>query len=37
VCIAGNDRAGLERWLRYGARPPFALERIEQVNDERIV
>jgi hypothetical protein len=31
VCIAGHDRAGLERRLRYGARPPFALERIERV------
>jgi hypothetical protein len=37
VGIAGDDRAGLERLLRYCARPPFALERIEQVNDERIV
>ncbi len=37
VCIAGHDRAGLERLLRYGARPPFALERIEQVNEDRIV
>ena len=37
VCIAGHDRAGLERLLRYCARPPFALERIEQVNDERVV
>ena len=37
VCIAGHDRAGLERLLRYCARPPFALERIEQVNDERIL
>jgi hypothetical protein len=31
VCIASHDRAGLERLLRYCARPPFALERIEQV------
>ena len=37
VCIAGPDRAGLERLLRYCARPPFALERIEQVNEDRIV
>jgi len=37
VCIAGHDRAGLERRLRYGARPPFALERIEQVNADRVV
>ncbi|AUB85154.1 transposase [Candidatus Thiodictyon syntrophicum] len=37
VCIAGDDRAGLERLLRYCARPPFALERIEQVSEDRIV
>jgi hypothetical protein len=29
VCIASHDRAGLERLLRYCARPPFALERIQ--------
>jgi hypothetical protein len=27
VCIAAHDRAGLERLLRYCARPPFAMER----------
>ena len=37
MCIAGHDRAGLERLLRYCARPPFALERIEQVSEDRIV
>ena len=37
VCIAGEDRAGLERLLRYCARPPFALERLEQVNAHQIV
>jgi hypothetical protein len=37
VRIAGHDRPGLERLLRYCARPAFALERIEQVNEERIV
>jgi hypothetical protein len=31
VGIASHDRAGLERLLRYCARPPSALERIEQV------
>jgi hypothetical protein len=30
VRIEGPDRAGLERLLRYCARPPFALERLEQ-------
>ena len=29
VHIPARDRAGLERLLRYCARPPFALERIE--------
>jgi len=37
VRIAGDDRAGLERLLRYCARPPFVLERIEQVSEDRIV
>jgi hypothetical protein len=31
VRIDGHDRAGLERLLRYCARPPFALERLEQL------
>lgn len=35
--IAGHDRPGLERLLRDCARPPFALERIEQVNEGRMV
>ena len=35
--IEGHDRAGLERLLRDCARPPFALERLEQVGDERLV
>ncbi len=30
VCIAGDDRAGLERLLRYCARPPFAMERLHR-------
>lgn len=25
VCIGSDDRAGLERFLRYCARPPFAM------------
>ena len=33
----GHDRAGLERLLCYCARPPFALERIEQDSEDRIV
>jgi hypothetical protein len=30
VCIEGADRPGLERLLRYCARPPFALEHLYQ-------
>jgi hypothetical protein len=37
VRIEGQDRPGLERLLRYGARPPFALERIERIDEERIL
>ena len=37
VRIEGPDRAGLERLLRYCARPPFALERLEQTSDEQLV
>ena len=37
VRINGPDRAGLERLLRYCARPPFALERLEQTSDEQLV
>jgi len=33
VHIAAHDRAGLERLLRYCARPPFALERMEATGD----
>ena len=37
VRIAGDDRAGLERLLRYCARPAFALDRLTQVNAEQVV
>ncbi|MGA7983111.1 MAG: transposase [Chromatiaceae bacterium] len=37
VRIAGHGRARLERLLRYCARPPFALERIEQVNGHQVI
>jgi len=37
VRIEGHDREGLERLLRYCARPPFALERIERIEEERIL
>ncbi|MCP4306123.1 MAG: transposase, partial [bacterium] len=37
VRIEGHDRQALERLLRYCARPPFALERIEKVDAQHIV
>jgi hypothetical protein len=33
----GHDRPGMERLLRYCARPPFARERIERSEQERIL
>ena len=35
VRIEGHDRQGLERLLRYCARPAFALERIERIDEEQ--
>ena len=37
VHIEGTDRPGLERLLRYCARPPFALERLQQRDAEHLV
>jgi len=37
VYIEGIDRPGLERLLRYCARPPFALERLQQQDAEHLV
>ncbi len=37
VRIEGADRAGLERLLRYCARPPFALEHLHQRDAEHLV
>jgi len=37
VCIEANDRSGLERLLRYCARPVFALERLRQIDAEHLV
>jgi hypothetical protein len=37
VCIEPNDRRGLERLLRYCARPPFAAERIEELDRHRLI
>ena len=36
VCIAAHDRAGLERLLRYCARPPFAMERLRKAGRELV-
>jgi hypothetical protein len=36
VYIHANDRAGLERLLRYGARPALALARLDRMADGRI-
>ena len=30
VCIEAHDRAALERLQRYGARPPFAMDRLRK-------
>jgi len=37
VRVGASDRAGVERLLRYCARPPFALERLERLDGERIL
>jgi hypothetical protein len=37
VCIGGTDRAGLERLLRYCARPPFALEHLHTLDAEHLL
>ena len=37
VRIATNDRHGLERLLRYCARPAFANERIEELDQHRLI
>jgi len=37
VRIEADDRAGLERLLRYCARPPFALERLEALDEQRFI
>ena len=37
VCIQDTDRAGLERLLRYCARPPFALAHLHQLDTEHLI
>jgi hypothetical protein len=36
LVISGGDRRGRERLLRYCARPPFAGERLEWIDAERV-
>ncbi len=36
VLVHAGDREGLERLCRYGARPPFSLERISLLPDGRV-
>ena len=35
--IEAADRAGRERLLRYCARPPFALDRLRELDAERLL
>ena len=35
--IEADDCAGRERLLRYRARPPFALERLRELDPERLL
>jgi hypothetical protein len=37
VRIEAADRAGRERLLRYCARPPFALERLRELDCEHLI
>jgi hypothetical protein len=37
VRIEAQDRQGLERVLRYCARPPFAAERLEEIDAQRLI
>jgi hypothetical protein len=36
VAIPANDREGLERLCRYGARPALSLERLSELEDGRL-
>ncbi len=37
VRIETDDRQGLERLLRYCARPPFAADRLEEIDAQRLI
>jgi hypothetical protein len=36
VCTEAHDRAGLERLLRYCARPPFSMDRLRKAGSELV-
>ncbi len=36
VCVGAQDRAGLERLLRHGARPPFSMDRLRKAGSELV-
>ena len=36
VCIATDDRVGLERLHRYSARSPFAMERLQRKGQDHL-
>ncbi len=36
MCIQAHDRAGLERLLRYCARPPFSMDRLRKAGGELV-
>jgi hypothetical protein len=37
VCIKAHEREGLERRLRYCARPTFSLERLREIDRQHLV
>jgi hypothetical protein len=37
VRVGAHDRAGLERLLRYCARPTFALERLQRIDEQQVI
>ena len=37
ACASRPTRQGLERLLRYCARPPFAADRLEEIGPQRLI
>ena len=37
ACVEASDHAGRERLLRHCARPPFALDRLRELDDEHLL